>query len=74
VLKRVVPQQLGDTPQSFELLVCRVFVGMSSIPMDAHPLLKGLQALGKKSVIKPRSKIGSMRKFRNLDAFCKLDC
>jgi hypothetical protein len=49
VLKRVVPQQLGDTPQSFDLLVCRVFVGMSSIPMDAHPLLKGLQALGKKN-------------------------
>jgi hypothetical protein len=54
VLKRVVPQQLGDTPQSFELLVCRVFVGMSSIPMDAHPLLKGLQALGKKIYHKNR--------------------
>jgi hypothetical protein len=55
VLKRAVPQQLGDTPQSFELLVCRVFVGMSSIPMDAHPLLKGLQALGKK--IRHKTKI-----------------
>jgi hypothetical protein len=56
VLKRVVPQQLGDTPQSFELLVCRVFVGMSSIPMDAHPLLKGLQALGKKTRHKTKIK------------------
>jgi len=51
VLKAVVPQEL----QSFELSVCRVFVGMSPISMDAHSLLKGLQALGKK--IRHKTKI-----------------